>query len=106
MRKKVSMENIFRKRRIALMYIVTILFGILFVRTFQVMILDQKKYSELLSSLNYSTVYGDSTPRGRILDRNGKVIVDNKAVNTIVFKKENGTSMSEMIELHMQLVHI
>ena len=99
MRKKVSMENIFRKRRIALMYIVTILFGILFVRTFQVMILDQKKYSELLSSLNYSTVYGDSTPRGRILDRNGKVIVDNKAVNTIVFKKENGTSMSEMIEL-------
>lgn len=99
MRKKVSMENIFRKRRIALMYIVTILFGILFVRTFQVVILDQKKYSELLSSLNYSTVYGDSTPRGRILDRNGKVIVDNKAVNTIVFKKENGTSMSEMIEL-------
>lgn len=99
MRKKASMENIFRKRRIALMYIVTILFGILFVRTFQVMILDQKKYSELLSSLNYSTVYGDSTPRGRILDRNGKVIVDNKAVNTIVFKKENGTSMSEMIEL-------
>lgn len=99
MRKKVSMENIFRKRRIALVYIVTILFGILFVRTFQVMILDQKKYSELLSSLNYSTVYGDSTPRGRILDRNGKVIVDNKAVNTIVFKKENGTSMSEMIEL-------
>lgn len=99
MRKKVSMENIFRKRRIALMYIVTILFGILFVRTFQVMILDQKKYSELLSSLNYSTVYGDSTPRGRIIDRNGKVIVDNKAVNTIVFKKENGTSMSEMIEL-------
>lgn len=99
MRKKVSMENIFRKRRIALMYIVTILFGILFVRTFQVMILDQKKYSELLSSLNYSTVYGDSTPRGRIIDRNGKVIVDNKAVNTIVFKKENGTSMSEMIKL-------
>lgn len=99
MRKKVSMENVFRKRRIALMYIVTILFGILFVRTFQVMILDQKKYSELLSSLNYSTVYGDSTPRGRIIDRNGKVIVDNKAVNTIVFKKENGTSMSEMIEL-------
>lgn len=98
-KKKLSMENIFQRRRMFLIGLVICLFGIIFFRAFQVMILDKSKYEELLSSLNYKTVYGSSTPRGRILDRNLKVIVDNKAVNTIIYKKENGTSMKEMIEL-------
>lgn len=32
-------------------------------------------------------VYGLNAPRGRIMDRNGKILVDNVGVNTIVFRK-------------------
>lgn len=98
-KKRFNIELIFRRRQAILIGLVVCLFGIIFFRAFQVMILDENKYEKLLSSLNYKTVYGSSTPRGRILDRNLKVIVDNKAVNTIIYKKENGTTMEEMIDL-------
>lgn len=43
-------------------------------------------YEEYLNATN-KIVYGLNTPRGRILDRNGKVLVDNIGTNTIVFHK-------------------
>ena len=63
------------------------------------MIISNDKYNKLLDDVSYDAVYGESTPRGRILDRNYNVIVDNKAVNTIVFKRKEGTSIDDMIEL-------
>ena len=48
------------------------------------MIIDNTKYSEILGDLTYTKVLGSSAPRGRILDRNYNVIVDNKAINSIV----------------------
>ena len=44
-------------------------------------------------------MFGESTPRGRILDRNYKVIVDNKAINNIVYKRDKGVSFKDMIKL-------
>ena len=46
-------------------------------------------------------IEGTSTPRGRIYDRNGKVIVDNEAVKTIVYKREAGTTVSEEREVEI-----
>ena len=43
-------------------------------------------YEEYLKATN-KIVYGLNAPRGRILDRNGKVLVDNIGTNTIVFHK-------------------
>lgn len=43
-------------------------------------------YEEYLNATN-KIVYGLNAPRGRILDRNGKVLVDNIGTNTIVFHK-------------------
>lgn len=43
-------------------------------------------YEEYLNVTN-KIVYGLNAPRGRILDRNGKVLVDNIGTNTIVFHK-------------------
>ncbi len=77
----------------------TILFMILLVRVFYVMIICKGRYEGELADLSYDVVLGESTPRGRILDRNYNAIVDNKAVNTIVYKRANGTSNLEMIEL-------
>lgn len=43
-------------------------------------------YEEYLNATN-KIVYGLNAPRGRIIDRNGKVLVDNIGTNTIVFHK-------------------
>ncbi len=53
----------------------------------------QKKY-ELLTD---QVIYGASAPRGRILDVNGKILVDNVGVNTIMYNRlENKTGKSEV----------
>lgn len=63
------------------------------------MIINGDEYDDLLGDLTYTEVLGTSSPRGRILDRNYNVIVDNKAINSIVYKKEKSTTIFEMIEL-------
>ena len=41
-------------------------------------------------------VYGSNAPRGRILDTNGKVLVDNKQIKTIYYMKENNNNLKEI----------
>lgn len=98
-KKKINYDKVILNRSKFLFYLVFCLFSIVFLRIFYVMIIDNDKYNDLLVELSYNTVYGESTPRGRILDRNLKVIVDNKAVNTIIYKRDKSTSIEEMIEL-------
>lgn len=63
------------------------------------MIIDNKKYSLKLENLSYSTVSMNQAPRGRILDRNYNVIVDNIAIKTIIYKKEKSTNLEDMVSL-------
>lgn len=98
-RKRRSLDMTFKRRMLFVFFITIFLFLFLLVRLFYIMIISNDKYTEILADLSYDTVYGESTPRGRILDRNLNVIVDNKMVNTIVFKREEGTSIDDMIEL-------
>lgn len=49
-------------------------------------------YKEKLNTLNNYVVYGSSAPRGRIYDRNGVLLVDNKPVKTIIFSGSYTTS--------------
>lgn len=44
-------------------------------------------YYESYLKMTNKVVYGLNAPRGRILDRNGKILVDNVGINTIVFHK-------------------
>ena len=89
----------YKKRFIFLGVILVILFTIISLRLYQVMLREQSKYEEELATLATQTVEGSSTPRGRILDRNGKVIVDNKAVKTIYYNKDKSRGTEEEIEL-------
>ena len=52
-------------------------------------------YQVELKKLTKRIIDGDSTPRGRIYDRNGKIIVDNEAVKTIYYKKQSGVTTKE-----------
>lgn len=97
--KKIDYDVVILNRSKFLLWLVVCLFSIVFIKIFYVMIIDNYKYDILLSKLNYNVVYGESTPRGRILDRNLKVIVDNEAVNTVVYKRDKSTSIDEMIDL-------
>ena len=92
-------QSTYKKRFVFLGVILVLLFTIISLRLYQVMLREQSKYEEELATLATQTVEGSSTPRGRILDRNGKVIVDNKAVKTIYYNKDKNRSTEEEIEL-------
>lgn len=98
-RKIINYDLITNKRLFIFMIIIIGLFMVLGVKLYSVMIIENNKYSEVLGDLTYTKVLGSSSPRGRILDRNYNVIVDNKAINSIVYKKDKNTSIDEMIAL-------
>ena len=98
-KKKINYERIINKRVFVILIALISLFSVVFIKLFMVMIIDKDKYNDKLLALTNKRITLNSSPRGRIYDRNYNVIVDNKAINTIVYKKEKGTTNKEMIEL-------
>lgn len=98
-RKYTVSRNTYKKRFSFLGGVLVILFLIITLRLYQVMLKEQAKYQEELTTLATTIVEGESAPRGRILDRNGKVLVDNKAVKTIYYNKDKKRGTKEEIEL-------
>ena len=98
-KKKINYERIINKRVFVILIALISLFSVVFIKLFMVMLIDKDKYNDKLLALTNKRITLNSSPRGRIYDRNYNVIVDNKAINTIVYKKEKGTTNKEMIEL-------
>ncbi len=71
-----------------------IMFRIIYLNVFM-----SSYYKMMLNQSTINYIYGESVPRGRILDRNGKILVDNKPVKTIYYKKPNNISIQEEIKL-------
>lgn len=69
------------------------------VKLFSIQILNNKYYNKKLESLTVKTFYSDSSPRGRIYDRNGVVIVDNKSRKVISYKKDSSITTEKEISL-------
>ncbi len=90
---------LYQKRFTFFAVIIGFCFCLLAFRLYQVMLRDEKKYETSLETLAMQTVEGASTPRGRILDRNGKVIVDNQAVKTIYYQKDSKITEEEEVKL-------
>lgn len=100
----INYEKVIGRRFSVFLIIIVLLFLLVFCRAFYVMIVNSDLYNEQLVSLTYAKVNGSSSPRGRIYDRNYKVIVDNKSLKTITYKKNKGVSNSEMIKIAYQVV--
>ena len=98
-KKKINYEKIINKRIFVILIALISLFSVVFIKLFMVMLIDKDKYNDKLLALTNKSITLNSSPRGRIYDRNYNVIVDNKAINIIVYKKEKGTTNKEMIEL-------
>ena len=97
-KKKVNIEDIIEKRyKILVILIITVMI-VLLSKLFYVQIIRNRYYNEELNKLTVKIIEGDSSPRGRIYDRNGNLIVDNTSVKTIYYKKPNKISLSEEIK--------
>ena len=85
--------------------IICLLFGILTIRLF--FIYSKSVYYEnILEKKTVIYVNGSSAPRGRILDTNGKVLVDNVGVKTIYYNKLKGIDKNDEIEISYKLANI
>lgn len=90
-------EAIIKKRYNVLLIIVIVAFLVLTIKLFYVQILSTDEYKLKLDKLTNIKVYGSTAPRGRIYDRYGRIIVDNKPNKVISYKKQNTTE--EEIEI-------
>ncbi len=97
-KKRVNIEEIIEKRYKILVIIIIIIMALLLSTLFYVQIIRNRYYSDKLNTLTVNIIEGDSTPRGRIYDRNGNIIVDNTSVKTIYYKKPNKITTKQEIE--------
>lgn len=102
-KKSNNYNKIINSRFISFFVVFIILFSFIFIGLINMMIINKNKYDESLALLTYSKVYGTSTPRGRIYDRNYNLLVDNKSLKTITYQKKKGTTNLEMIDVAKRL---
>ena len=93
------LKDMIEKRYAFITIFVLILFSIIVVRLFQLQILNEEEYNEKLVMAVEKNVESTSSPRGRIYDRNHKLLVDNEAIKTIYYKKQNDITTKEEVEL-------
>lgn len=98
-RKKINYDKVINHRFIAFLVVILILFSAVLIKLTSVMIIEEKEHTDKLNRLTNKIIDGTSTPRGRIYDRNYKIIVDNKSLKTITYKKEKGVTNKDMIDL-------
>lgn len=94
-----DLNDIIEKRYLFISIVLVIFFIVIGIKLFNLQILSHDEYSEKLSSATEKTIEGSSSPRGRIYDRNYNLLVDNKAIKTIYYKKESKITTKEEIEL-------
>ena len=88
-----------RKRFNILAIFIMIAFSVIIYKLTIVQLIDNDYYADYVFRNSRNIFYGDSTPRGKIYDRNGVVLVDNESVKTINYVKSPSSSVSSEIEL-------
>lgn len=101
-----DINDIIDKRYIFISVFIILSFLVIGIRLFKLQILDYNEYKSVLAVATEKTVEGSSSPRGRIYDRNYKLLVDNQAKKTIYYKKEIGVTKKEEIELAYKIADL
>ena len=91
-----DINKIIEKRYNILIIIITILIIILFIKLFYVQITKRKYYLSKLKEITDLKIEGPTAPRGRIYDRNNKLIVDNKPTKVIYYEKGDNDTETEI----------
>lgn len=100
--KKDISETIEKRYNILLILIVVILLVII-ATLFYVQIVQNEVYQAKVDTLNQNIIEGSSAPRGRIYDRNHKLIVDNTPTKIIYYKKPSGVTTKQELDISYQL---
>ena len=87
-------------------FILSIFFITILVRIYMINNIDGNIYKNKLDKKTNNYVSGQSAPRGRIIDRNGKILVDNKGIKTIFYHKLNNVSLNDEIKIAYKLAKI
>ena len=93
----ISIRRLQNKRVYIILSLLIIFFALLIYKVIDVQIINNNKYKKLLDDLTIKTIESDSTPRGRIYDRNYNLLVDNVGIKTIYFKRKKDVTNKDII---------
>ena len=94
------------KRYNILTFIVIAVLLILVTSLFTIQVIGKEKYQKELKNLTKKIIYGQSAPRGRIYDRNGKLLVDNTPSKVIYYKKPSKVTTKDEIDIAYKLTNM
>lgn len=101
-----NIKEIIEKRYSILIGIIIFLNFILIANLFYIQVIKHEHYTNRVKLLNQNIVLGPSAPRGRIYDRHHRLIVDNKPIKVIYYKKPSDITRKEELEMAYKVAEI
>ena len=98
-----NIKETIEKRYTILIGIIVFIICVLALNLFIIQVIQKDYYVRKVQTLSKRVIEGSSAPRGRIYDRNYRLIVDNKPVKIIYYKKQSGITTKEEIKLAYQV---
>lgn len=98
-----DVREVIEKRYNILIFVVISIMLLLLGNLFYVQILQNQHYIKQVEKLSENKVEGSTAPRGRIYDRNHKLIVDNTPTKIIFYKKTEGLTSKEEAKLALKV---
>jgi len=89
-----------------ILFIIIVVLSFFTIKFIYIRYINNSYYLDLYNKKSTKYVYGIREYRGRILDTNGKVIVDNKKVNVITYRLLNNPDTTYLIELSNKLSRV
>lgn len=78
--------------------IIFLLFTIISLKLFKIQIISNQKYKNYVYN-NTHKFWLKESPRGKIYDRNGKIIVNNESIKSIYYIKSSNTNLKKELEI-------
>ena len=101
-----NVRETIEKRYNILIILIAIIMAIITVNLFVIQIIRHDFYGVRLNQLTGRVFSSNSTPRGRIYDRHGRIIVDNEAVKVIYYRKTSESTTAREIEMAYKLAEM
>lgn len=99
----INVVNIMKFKSFFAFLVITMFLSISVYKIIDICVIHHKDYVIEYKALSQRKFTGQKAPRGRILDVNGKVLVDNVGVKTIFYKKIQGITTKEEINIALSL---
>ncbi len=97
-----KIRNTMNKRISFVFGVIVFIFAVIVLRLGYLQIAEGSHYEQLIKNSENLNV-NEAVPRGRILDRNGKVLVDNASKKAITYARGRKTSQSEVLKIAKDL---